>query len=81
MKPNNVVVGVIGGLALGAILGVLFAPHKGSKTRQKIADKGHDPKDSIESGMHSMADSVHNKYNEIASKIEGKLDEVKSSKL
>jgi len=81
MKPNNVVLGVLGGLAVGAILGVLFAPHKGSKTRQKIADKGHDIKESIESGISNISDSLHSKYDEIASKIEKKMDEVKSTKL
>ena len=47
MKPNKVVLGVIGGVAVGAILGVLFAPHKGSKTRKKILNKGKDYADEI----------------------------------
>ena len=37
MKNSDVVVGILGGLAVGAILGVLFAPDKGSNTRRKIA--------------------------------------------
>lgn len=39
MKASNVVLGVLGGLAAGAILGVLFAPDKGENTRKKIAKK------------------------------------------
>ena len=34
MKSN--ILGVVAGLAAGTLLGVLFAPDKGSKTRKKI---------------------------------------------
>ena len=38
MESSKVVLGVIGGVAVGALLGVLFAPDKGSKTRKKILE-------------------------------------------
>jgi gas vesicle protein len=40
MRTNRVAVGVLGGIAAGALLGILFAPHKGSKTRKKLLNKG-----------------------------------------
>lgn len=38
MKALNVVAAFLGGLALGAVAGVLFAPEKGEDTRSKIAE-------------------------------------------
>ena len=40
------------GAAAGAILGILFAPDKGSETRQKISEQGK-----------KFADSVKEKFN------------------
>lgn len=42
MNSSKVVVGILGGVAAGALLGVLFAPEKGSKTRRKIVSKSND---------------------------------------
>ena len=36
MKAGKVFLGVLAGVAAGAVLGILFAPDKGSKTRKKI---------------------------------------------
>ena len=42
MSKGKVLLGILAGVATGALLGMLFAPEKGEKTRRKIAKKGMD---------------------------------------
>jgi len=63
---GKVIIGLLAGAAAGAILGVLFAPDKGSETRRKIAEKSKDVKDDIK-----------NKFDEILEKTKEKFDHKK----
>jgi gas vesicle protein len=39
MKTQKAILAVVAGMAAGAAIGVLFAPHKGADTRKKISKK------------------------------------------
>lgn len=47
MKSGKIILGALAGLAVGATLGILFAPDKGRKTRKKIIGGAKDLKDKM----------------------------------
>ena len=62
MSAGKLVTGVLLGAAAGAVLGILFAPDKGSETRKKISQKGADLRDSIKSKISSLVDDLADQY-------------------
>lgn len=58
MSTRNIILGVVAGAAAGAILGVLFAPRKGSKTRRKIANKGREIKEAVVGKVNDLVGMV-----------------------
>ena len=69
MKGLNVVAAFLGGAAVGAALGILFAPEKGEDTRSKIAEALR--KRGIRLNLNEMDDLV----DEIAAEIKSEGNE------
>ena len=70
MKPDKIILGVLGGVAVGALLGVLFAPEKGDKTRRKIMNKSNDYADELRDKLDTLLGSITQKYEKIWSEGE-----------
>jgi gas vesicle protein len=51
MKAKNILVGMIAAAAIGALVGTLFAPDKGSETRRKIKDTADDLANKVKKGL------------------------------
>ena len=62
MSTQKIITGVLLGAAAGAILGVLFAPDKGSKTRKKIADKGAGLAEDIKTKASDLSEQMSEKF-------------------
>jgi gas vesicle protein len=65
MDYGKLFLGVLAGLAAGATLGVLFAPDKGSATREKISKKSQKYADEVGAKYHEMADGLTDKVNSL----------------
>lgn len=66
MSSGKILLGVLAGIAVGATLGILFAPDKGSNTRRKIAQKSDE-----------YAGELGEKFNEFISMMTEKFEALK----
>jgi len=63
MKSSKGIFGLIAGLAIGALIGVLVAPDKGSETRKKIFTKGDNYAQDLKNKFNDFVDEILNKTN------------------
>lgn len=68
MSSGKVMTGLVAGLAAGAIMGILFAPDKGTETRKKISQKGTDFKGNIKAKFSLLVDDVVNDFENMKGK-------------
>ena len=78
MKADKIILGVLGGVAVGALLGVLFAPEKVDKTRKKIIDKSNDYADELKDKLDTLLGTINRKYEKIWKEGESLIAEGKS---
>lgn len=72
MESGKTAVGVLLGIGVGALLGVLFAPAKGSKTRKRIMKKSKNYADDLKGKFDELLQDVTNKQ-------EGFFEDAKSA--
>ena len=78
MNSGKVLLGVLAGVVAGGLLGVLFAPDKGSKTRKKISKAGLDQKDAIKENFNKFLDKFAKKFEKVKEEVAGFVDHDKS---
>ena len=71
MKTGQLLIGALVGITAGAIIGILYAPKKGSVTRRFIAQKGSDYVD-------DMKERFNDNLKVVNQKIDSLKDEVKT---
>jgi gas vesicle protein len=70
MTTGKVLLGVLSGIAVGALAGILFAPEKGTKTRRQIVQKGTDYADGLKEQFDNFVDTVTSKFERAKKDIE-----------
>ncbi|MEE1884508.1 YtxH domain-containing protein [Pedobacter flavus] len=74
MNDNSkLLVGLLAGLAAGAVLGILFAPDKGSETRDKLGQSLKDLGDTIKERASNEMENINGLKDKIVDAVKSKL--------
>lgn len=80
MSKTGIGLALLAGVAIGAGIGILLAPEKGSDTRKKIKDGIDDAKNDLKGKYDSLKkkakQNAEEAYSDIVSDMSGKSDEV-----
>lgn len=74
METGKVVLGVLAGAAIGAALGILFAPEKGAVTRRNISNKKDDYLDDMEDKYNEFIRNIAKQYKDLKMEVTGTVD-------
>jgi len=75
---NNSILALLAGAVVGLGLGILFAPDKGSKTREKIKDGLEDLKDSAKSKLNSLERETKEKFSKTKDDLKDTVNDLLS---
>jgi gas vesicle protein len=78
MKASNIALAVVAGFAAGAILGVLFAPDKGSATRKKLVKTGQKYADDLTETFNEFVESITEQFEALQEEASHVAEEIKS---
>lgn len=77
-SSGKVISALLLGAAVGSILGILFAPDKGSETRRKISKKGNDLTDAMNEKVQELIEEFKNETEAVKGKAKEFVSNEKS---
>ena len=69
MSAGKVLLGVLAGVAAGALVGILFAPAKGSRTRRRILKKGENYAEGLKDKFNEYVDTMSEKFEHVKEEV------------
>ena len=69
MSSGKILLGLLAGVAAGALLGILFAPEKGSVTRKKMSKKAEEYGNDLKEKFNEFVDDISEKFGEVKDDI------------
>jgi gas vesicle protein len=85
-NTGKTVLALLAGVAIGAGIGILFAPDKGTKTREKIKEGFDDKKDEFKDKFDGFTNTIKSKFastkmdlEDVIATLEKKLQELKKA--
>lgn len=78
MSKLNMLLSVIIGSFVGALLGVLFAPDKGEKTRKQLSKKSDEYVDTVKSEFDDFVKTMRKKYDSALNETENVINKGKT---
>lgn len=76
MDTGKVLLGLLAGVATGALLGILFAPDKGSRTRKRIVNEGEELRDDLKEKFDEFVDGLSDKFDKVKKDVSDFADNV-----
>lgn len=71
-NTTKIIAALAAGVMAGTVIGVLFAPDKGSETRKKVSDEGKKLAQSLKEKLNRMKE----KSDEVANNIQASINEL-----
>jgi len=73
-NTGKTVLALLAGAAIGAGLGILFAPDKGSETRRKIKEGLDHETDNLKHRLHDVSENIKSRFSKAKVDFENEFD-------